>query len=121
MSDTITLREALKDFLREQGLTLDDVLSAMDEDSRGIIGSLIARASITVEEAEQLEKMYTARQLNLLIFAIHLFYYANPSGLYKGRIIIPARISVVGPDGRVTRAGLHLVMRSLGLTPRVWE
>ncbi len=113
----ITLREALNDFLREQGLTIDDVLDAMDEDPRGIIESLLARVDMEEREAERLERVYGARQLNLLIFVIHLFYYANPSGLYKGFLIYPPRELVVGPTGKVTRKGLELVLRSLGLVP----
>ncbi|RLF04399.1 MAG: hypothetical protein DRJ64_06985 [Thermoprotei archaeon] len=114
----ITLREALKDFLKEQGLTIDDILNSMDEKPEGIIRSLVKRVNITYEEALALERLYTSRQLNLLIFAIHLFYYVNPSGLYKGRVIIPFRNQIVGYDGRITKNGLFLIMRSLGIVPK---
>jgi len=115
----ITLKEALADFLRDAGLELSDLLSAMDEDPEGIIESLMARVEIDEEEARRLERTFTARQLNLLIFVIHTFYYANPSGYYKGYLIYPPREMVVGPSGKVTREGLQLVMRSLGLVPGV--
>ena len=37
----ITLMEALKDFLREQQLTIDDILDSMDETKEDIIKSLL--------------------------------------------------------------------------------
>ncbi|MCD6563547.1 MAG: hypothetical protein J7K23_06480 [Thermoproteales archaeon] len=113
----ITLMEALKDFLREQQLTIDDILDSMDETKEDIIKSLLKRVNISYEDAKKIEKIYSARQLNLLIFAVHLFYFVNPSGLYKGRLIIPPRDKVVDINGRITRDGLFLIMRSLGIIP----
>lgn len=117
MRRVITLREALADFLRDSGLELSDLLSAMDEDPEGIVESLMARVEMDEEEAKRLERMFTARQLNLLILVVHTFYYANPSGYYKGYLIYPPREAVVGPSGKVTWKGLQLVIRSLGLVP----
>ncbi len=113
----ITLQEALLDFLKEQQLTIEDILDAMDESKDDIIKSILKRVNISYKEAEKIEKIYTARQLNLLVFVIHLFYYINPSGLYKNKLIIPPREKVVGNDGRITRDGLFLIMRSLGIIP----
>ncbi|RLE93949.1 MAG: hypothetical protein DRN04_05075 [Thermoprotei archaeon] len=113
------LREALKDFLREHNLTLEEVLSLMDEEDRDSLrASLIKRIALSPKELDALEKNYTARQLNLLILAIQVFYLSNPSGLYKGRLIIPLRDEVVGQDGRITSKGLRLILKSLGLKPR---
>jgi len=115
----VTLREALKDFLREHNLTLEEVLSLMDEEDRDSLrASLIKRIALSPKELDALEKNYTARQLNLLILAIQVFYLSNPSGLYKGRLIIPLRDEVVGQDGRITSKGLRLILKSLGLKPR---
>jgi len=115
----IMLREALKDFLREHNLTLEEVLSLMDEEDRDSLrASLIKRIALSPKELDALEKNYTARQLNLLILAIQVFYLSNPSGLYKGRLIIPLRDEVVGQDGRITSKGLRLILKSLGLKPR---
>lgn len=113
----ITLKGALEDFLNDAGLSLSDVLSVMDDDPRGIIESLLKRVDISEEEAERLEKMLTSDQLNLLILVLHVFYYANPSGYYKGFLIYPPYDQVVGPNGKITREGLNLVMRSLGIVP----
>jgi len=115
----ITLREALKDFLKEHDLTLEEVLSLMDEEDKDSLRvSLLKRISLSPKELDSLEKNYTARQLNLLILAIQVFYLSNPSGLYKGRLIIPLRDQVVGEDGKITPQGLRLILKSLGLKPR---
>lgn len=113
----ITLREALGDFLKDAGLDLFDMLSVMDEEPSGFIESLLLRVDISEEEARRLESLLAAKQLNLLILTLHIFYYANPSGYYKGYLIYPPRELVVGPSGKVTREGLYLVMRSLGIKP----
>ena len=115
----ITLRDALRDFLKDAGLELSDLLAAMDEDPEGIIESLLKRVDISEEEARKLELAYSPHQLNLLILVLHVFYFANPSGYYKGYLIYPPRESVVGPTGKITREGLRLIIRSLGLTPGV--
>ncbi len=117
MHRLIRLKDALKDFLKDAGLSLQDVLSAMDEDPSGLIASLMARIDIDEHEAELLEKLYTAKQLNMLLFAIQVFYIANPSGYYKGFLIYPSREKVIGPSGKVTREGLSLLLKSLGIVP----
>ena len=114
----IRLKDALKDYLREQGLTLDDILDAMDETPELIEASFLKRVNITPEDFKKLEATYTSRQLNLLIFVIQVFYFANVSGLYKNRLIVPLREEVVGPDGRITKEGLVKIIRSLGLRPK---
>jgi len=117
MHRIITLNNALKDFLDDAGLNIKDVLEAMDEDSQGIIESLLRRVNISRREALKLEQAYSAKQLNLLIFVLHVFYYSNPSGYYKGFLIYPPREMVVGEDGKITRRGIELIIKSLGLKP----
>ena len=117
-SGYIRLKDALRDFLREQGLTIDDILDAMDETPELIEISFLKRVNISREDYRKLERNYTSRQLNLLIFVIQVFYFANLSGLYKNRLIIPLREEVVGVDGRITKEGLMKIIRSLGLRPR---
>ena len=117
-SKTITLREALKDFLREEGLSLRDILEVMDEDPRGLIESLLKRVDIDIEQAVELERNFTSRQLNLIILALHIFYIANVSGYYKGYLIVPLREEVVNKEGKITKEGLKKIIKSLGLKPR---
>jgi len=115
MRHVITLRDALKDFLRDAGLELNDILDAMDETPEGMVDSLLRRVDISREEAEILERAFSPRELNLLILVLHIFYYSNPSGYYKGYLIYPPRETVVGPGGKITRNGLELVISSLEL------
>jgi len=114
----ISLREALRDFLKEQGLTVNDVLDAMDETPELLEKSILKRINISWKELRGLESSYTTRQLNLIVFVIQVFYLANVSGMYKNRVIIPPREEIVGSDGRVTKEGLIKIIRSLGLRPR---
>jgi len=114
----ISLREALRDFLKEQGLTINDVLDAMDETPELLEKSILKRVNISWKDLRGLESNYTTRQLNLLIFVIQVFYLANISGMYKNRVIVPLREEVVGSDGRITKEGLVKIIKSLGLRPR---
>lgn len=114
----ISLREALKDFLREQGLNINDILDAMDETPELLEKSILKRVNISWKELRGLENNYTTRQLNLMVFVIQVFYLANVSGMYKNRIIVPLREEVVGSNGKITKEGLVKIIRSLGLRPR---
>jgi DNA-binding transcriptional MerR regulator len=79
--DYIPLRKALKDYLKEQGITLNDLLSVMDEDKEGIMEALSKRVYLTRKQREALEKWLSSKDLNLLLFVIQAFYILNPSGL----------------------------------------
>jgi len=114
----IPLRTALKNLLKEQGLTLNDVLDAMDETPERLRRSIIARINLSSKDLAKLEVNYTSRQLNLLIFAVHVFYLSGSGGVYKGKVVVPLREEVIGRDGRVTKEGLIKIIKSLGLKPR---
>lgn len=112
--DYIDVKLALKDFLRDNGLTLDDILSAMDDDKEGAIEALRRRTLLSNYELKQLERKATSRQLNTLLFVIQLFYLANPSGLYKGRLIYPCRDDAV-KDGKLTAESVKQILKILGI------
>lgn len=114
----IMLKNALYDFLKEKDVSLNDILDAMDEDSIGLEKSLLKRINISREKVLKIIKDYTARQLNLLIFVIQVFYLSNYSGMYKNRLIIPLRDEVVGLNGKITENGLRKIIKALGLKPR---
>ena len=115
MRRIITLRQALYDLLKDEGVSIDDLLTVMDDNPQGIIESLMKRVNITLDEAISLEKKLSSKQLNILLFAIHVFYIVNTSGYYKDFLIYPPRDLVIGPDGKVTKEGLNLIIRSLKL------
>jgi len=118
MTKYVTLKNALYDFLREKSISLNDILDAMDEDPIGLEESLLKRINISRDNVLKIIKNYTARQLNLLIFVIQVFYLSNYSGMYKNRIIIPLRDEVIDLNGKITKNGLRNIIKALGLKPR---
>jgi len=114
----VPLRKALEDFLKQFDLTVEDILDAMDESKEGAIESLKMRANLTEKDIKFIEQNFTSRDINLLVFAIQVFYSPTSPGLYRNLLVIPTRDEVVGPDGKVTREGLVKIMRALGLRPR---
>ena len=113
----IDLRKALKNFLKEHGVTLHDLLSVMDEDKEGIMDALRKRIHLTEDQSRALERTLSSRDLNLLLFVIQTFYILNPSGLYKGMKIEPSRDDVVWGD-KVTFEGCKMIMEALRLPRR---
>ncbi|MBS7609867.1 hypothetical protein KEJ19_04785 [Candidatus Bathyarchaeota archaeon] len=112
--DYIDLKDVLRDYLRENGITLQDILSIMDEEKEGIMEALSKRVALTEEERHELERSLKSSQLNTLLFVIQAFYIINLGGLYKGRIIYPARDDVMR-GGIVTAEGLRKIARALGI------
>ncbi len=114
----VPLRRALEDFLKQHGLTIADVLDAMDETKEGALESLRKRAHLSDRDIKFIEKYLSARDINLLVLALQVFYLSYPGGLYRNLLISPTREEVVGPDGKVTREGLLKVMSALGIRPK---
>ncbi len=108
------MKTALKDYLRESGVTLDDILDAMDEGKEGILEALSKRFSLDERELKRFERVVGSRDLNLILFVTQTFYIINVSGGYKGRLIYPTRDSVMVGD-KVTLEGLNLVLKALGI------
>jgi DNA-binding transcriptional MerR regulator len=115
--DYITLRKALKDYLKEHGVTLSDLLNVMDEDKEGIMEALGRRVYLTREQRKALERSLSSRELNLLLFVIQAFYLLNPSGLYKGLIIEPTKEDVMLGD-KATFEGCKMILKALGISTR---
>ncbi|MEM1507414.1 MAG: hypothetical protein QW294_04250 [Candidatus Bathyarchaeia archaeon] len=113
--DYIPLKRALKDYLKEHKVTLDDLLSVMDEDKEGIMEALSKRVYLTRTQRRALEHHLSSRELNLLLFVIQAFYILNPSGLYKGFIIEPARDDVM-IGNKVTFEGCKMILKALGIS-----
>ncbi|MDW8033856.1 MAG: hypothetical protein RMI79_02755 [Nitrososphaerota archaeon] len=110
----ISLKEAVEDFLKEQGLTPMDVVRVMDEDREGIIESLRKRCVISFKTERKLLERLTSKQLNFLVFVIQTFYIINMGGIYKGLLIYPRREHVVSGQ-KVTEEGLRHILKALGL------
>jgi len=114
-NDYIALRKVLKDYLKEQGITLKDLLSVMDEDKGSIMEALSERAHLTNAQSRALEHGLSSKDLNLLLFVIQAFYLLNPSGMYKGFIIEPARGDVVYED-KATFEGCKSILKALHIS-----
>jgi len=115
--DYIPLRKVLKDYLKEHGVTLSDLLNVMDEDKEGIMEALGRRVYLTREQRRALERSLSSRELNLLLFVIQAFYLLNPSGLYKGLIIEPTKEDVMLGD-KATFEGCKMILKALGISTR---
>ena len=114
-SDYIDIRTVLKNYLKEQGITLSDLLSVMDEQKEGIMESLRKRVYLTDAQCRALEKNLTSKQLNLLLFVVQAFYLLNPSGTYKGFIIEPKREDVVYGE-KATFEGCKMILEALRIS-----
>lgn len=110
----IPLKKAVDDYLREQGLTVADIVKVMDEDKESIAESLGKRCAISFRTGRSLLEKLTSRQLNFLIFVIQAFYIVNVTGMYKGLIIYPKRELVVTGQ-KITEEGLRQILKALEL------
>ncbi|MEM0084657.1 MAG: hypothetical protein QXP50_04485 [Candidatus Methanomethylicia archaeon] len=113
----IRLRDALKDFLKEHDLNISDILEVMDENPDEIMKSLQKRTGISLGEIKELLMEYGTKKLNIAILTLQVFYLNNPSGMYKGKIIIPEREEVIEEGGKVTIKGLKKII--LEIEPRI--
>jgi hypothetical protein len=111
----IDLRTALKNYFKEQNITLPDLLSVMDENKEGIVEALRKRVHLTEGQCRALEENLTSKQLNLLLFVIQAFYLLNPPGTYKGLIIDPTREDVMSGD-KATFEGCKMILRALRIS-----
>ncbi len=111
----IDLRTALKDYLKEQEITLSDLLDVMDEQKEGIMEALRKRVHLTEAQSRALEENLTSRQLNLLLFVIQAFYLLNPSGTYRDFILDPTREDVIYGD-KATFEGCKMILRALRIS-----
>jgi hypothetical protein len=110
----IPLKKAVDDYLREQELTIADIVKVMDADKEGIAESLRKRCAISFSTERRLLEKLTSKQLNYLIFVIQAFYIINIPGMYKGLIIYPKRDLVVAGE-KVTEEGLRQILKALEL------
>jgi len=111
----IPLRKALKDYLKEQGIVLYDLLGKMDEERKGIMEALQERIQLTEAQSRMMERNVSSKDLNLLLFVIQTFYLINPSGMYKGFVIEPTRDEVMRRD-KITFEGCKIILKALNVS-----
>lgn len=108
----IPLRKALKDYLKEQGTTLSDLLGLMDEEKKSLMEAVRERVQLTDQQSRLLEQTCSSRDLNLLLFVAQAFYIVNPSGMYKGMVVEPTREEVVWGQ-KISYEGCRMILKSL--------
>ena len=111
----IHIRKALRDYLKEQDVTLSDLLNAMPEDRQGTMEALRERVYLSEAQSTALERSIRSRDLDLLLFVVQAFYLINPSGLYKGFTIEPLREEVVRGE-KATFDGCKRILKALRVT-----
>jgi hypothetical protein len=108
----IPLRKALKDYLKEQGIALSDLLGMMDEERKGLMEALRERVQLTDQQSRFLEQNFSSRDLNLLLFVAQAYYLLNPSGMYKGMVVEPTRGEVVWGE-KISYEGCRTILKTL--------
>lgn len=111
----IPLKKALKDYLKECGYTLSDLLGTMDEERKGLMEALRERIQLTDQQSRLLEQTCSSRDLNLLLFVAQAFYIINPSGMYKGMVIEPTRDEVMHGE-KISYEGCRAILKALYLS-----
>lgn len=112
--ERVHLRRAVEDLLSEYGISLKDLLSAMDEERESVRGSLQRIASLSEEQLILIESKLRTTEINYLVFVIQAFYIINQTGLYKNLVVIPEKDYVM--EGRkASFDGIVAVSKALGL------
>lgn len=109
---TISIETALYDLLREYGISLEDLLTAIKLEDIDVYEELIRRIGIRSVDVVKLVNSLSWRLAALLLFVLQAFYIINTSGLYKGFLIEPSRDIVM--DGlKVRLDGLMILVNRL--------
>ena len=106
--------------MKEFGVTPADVVAAMDEDPEGLLESLLKTVHVDRRTAERIISRMPAKHLNFAIFVAHALYLRNPSGLYKGKLIVPERDEVVRGE-KLTLEGFREMLKALELYLIDWS
>ena len=107
----VSVEEALKDLLREYGISLDDLLMAMREEGIDVYEELIKR--IEYPSKDLIAYIYNLpwKLVALTLFTLQALYIVNPSGLYKGCFLDPPRNLIVSGNKATRRSIIVLTTR----------
>lgn len=111
MLKRIPIEAALRDLLREYGVTVEDLLVAMMSENLDVYGELVKRIDRVTKDVYETIYSFPWRLVALTLFTLQAFYLANPSGLYKGYVIDPPREAVAVGDKVVFHGLMYLVNR----------
>ncbi len=108
----IPVKNALLDLLREQGLSINDLLEAMRLENIDVYNELKKRLLYRDRMVEVFIESLNWRGAAILLFAVQALYIINPAGIYKGYLIIPLHDQVVFKD-KILPHGLIILAKSL--------
>jgi len=108
----IPVEKALLDLLREQGITVNDLLAAMREEGIDVYGELVKRLVYPARDTVAYIYGMPWKLAALTLFALQALYIVNPGGLYKGFLLDPPREIVVLGD-KVKPQGVVLLSTRL--------
>lgn len=108
----IDVYRAFLDLLKEYGITVEDLLTAMRSEGIDVYDEIIKRISYSSPFIEKTVYSLPWRKAAILLFILQTFYVVNISGIYKGYLIDPPRELVM--DGlKVKPPGIILLIRKL--------
>lgn len=108
----IDVYRAFLDLLKEYGITVEDLLTAMRSEGIDVYDEIIKRISYLSPFIEKTVYSLPWRKATILLFILQTFYVVNISGIYKGYLIDPPRELVM--DGlKVKPSGIILLIRKL--------
>ncbi len=108
----ITAANALLDLLKEQGLSINDLLEAMRIEDIDVYNELKKRLLYRDKVVEAFIDGLDWRRVAILLFTVQALYIINPSGIYKGYLITPLHDQVVFKD-KILPYGLIILAKSL--------
>lgn len=107
----IPVETALRDLLREYGISLQDLLIAIQSENIDVYNELIARLEVKGRDVTETVFSIPWSLAAITLFTIQALYLMNPSGLYKGYLLDPKREEIVAVDKVRFYGLLRLVSR----------
>ncbi len=114
MVKRVSVERALLDLLREYGITVDDLVAAMEQEGIDVYGELLKRVTPRTREAEAYIYSLPRRLASLLLFTLQALYIINISGLYKDYLLDPPRWRIMVGD-KATLLGVKMLVEKIRL------
>ncbi|MEM1768506.1 MAG: hypothetical protein QXH77_04015 [Desulfurococcaceae archaeon] len=95
MDNWITVDKAFVDLLHEYGITIDDLLIAIEYSNIDVYSELIKRLDNCTRDIVEFINGLPWKTVALLLFIVQSLYIVNTTGLYKGYRLYPPRDSIV--------------------------
>ncbi len=111
----LNVLKAFYDLLREYGITVNDLVKAMEEENIDVYRELIDRLTIKSKDIVSIIYSLPWRKACILLFIIQAFYIINIPGQYKGYLLDPPREAIVSGN-KVKPQGLVYLIKYLNQT-----